>query len=299
MQIKAAFARQADRATAPAWHSLEVPMTGIAAVPDEYLQELTAKMEGYVGKKEAIAKLLAKSRAAAADSSSTADQSSEVAKWQGAAAICLQQLAVWPGSGIALQLQQQEALLHIMANGDLHTDPMLASKAYTLLLQNLAQHPPARLSGSDSSQPPVLQNAVDRDSGLCWGMFNHQSKPLLQDAPTPFPLLQQLVQNAVRLVANPQARTSSSGGGASSSSSRKGGSQGQALLLLHVVQLLQADLLVRQVAFERYMELAQTLETDAQKDQARSRAATVLQHSLLHRVMQVSVAGLFGCCDTL
>jgi hypothetical protein len=115
-------------------------------------------------------------------------------------------------------------------------------------------------------------------------MFNHSSKRLLPDAASPFPLLQQLLQNAVHLV------TGSRPGSSSSSSCAKNtaaASQGQGLLLLYVVQLLQADLLVRQSAFERYMQLSQSLDNEAHKDKAVSRAQTVLQHSLLYRVMQV------------
>lgn len=268
-------------------------------------------MEGYISKREAVAKLLAKSSSSGSrpDAAGAPDQLSEVAKWQGAAATCLQQLSMWPGSGIALQQQQQEALLHIMANADLHTDGLLASRAYDLLLQNLAKHPPAQLTDSLSSapqgssqeqQPPVLQNAAL--SGTCWVLFNHQGTPLLPDAPSPFQLLQALVQNAVRLAASPCARSSSSSGsgsyggcsgGASAAGSVKSaaaaaGSQGQALLLLYVVQLLQADLLVRQAAFERYMALSKAVEGEVVQDEARSRAAAALQNSLLHRVMLVS-----------
>lgn len=311
-QIKAAFARQAERASAgPAWAPLEVPLqAGAHVVPEDYLHELAAKMEGYVSKREAVAKLLAKSSSSSSGSSKpdaaagAPDQHSEVAKWQGAAATCLQQLSMWPGSGIALQLQQQEALLHIMTNADLHTDGLLASRAYDLLLQNLAKHPPAQLtepqgSSSQEQQPPVLQNAAL--SGSCWVLFNHQGTPLLPDAPSPFQMLQALVQNAVRLAASPAARSSSSGsgsggggcsGGATAASSVKSsssaaGSQGQALLLLYVVQLLQADLLVRQAAFERYMALSEAVEGEVVQDEARSRAAAALQNSLLHRVMLV------------
>jgi hypothetical protein len=41
------------------------------------------------------------------------------------------------------------------------------------------------------------------------------------------------------------------------------------------------------VAFERYMALGQSLENEVQAQEALRRAATVLQHSLLYRVMQV------------
>jgi hypothetical protein len=112
-------------------------------------------------------------------------------------------------------------------------------------------------------------------------------------------MLQQLVQNAVRLALSPCARSSSSGsagGGASGGSVKQAaaaGSQGQALLLLYVVQLLQADLLARQAAFEHYMALSETVEGEVVKEEARSRAAAALQNSLLHRVMLVrrSIAG--------
>jgi hypothetical protein len=270
-------------------------MTLVHTVPEDYTQELTARLEQYVNKKEAIARLVARSATASAqaDSAGTTDQHPDVAKWQGHAAFCLQQLAMWPGSGVALHLQQQEALLHIMVNADLQSDPLLSSKAYSLLLQNLAMHPPAKLSANSQGQPPVLQTVAE--SGLCWGLFNHGSKPLLQDAQSPFTMLQQLVQNAVRLVTGEGARSSSSSGGgatSSNSSSKSAASQGQALLLLYVVQLLQADLLVRQVCFERYMALSQTAEQEAAKEEAASRAATVLQHSLLHRVMQVRCRAL-------
>lgn len=262
-------------------------MTLVHTVPEDYTQELTARLDQYVNKKDAIAKLVAKAVTASVqdDSAGTADQHPDVAKWQGHAAFCLQQLSMWPGSGVALHLQQQEALLHIMVNAELQSDPLLSSKAYSLLLQNLAMHPPAKLSANSQGQPPVLQTAAE--SGLCWGIFNHSSKPLLADASSPFPMLQQLVQNAVCLVTGEGVRSSSSGGGAASSSSKAAASQGQALLLLYVVQLLQADLLVRQVCFERYMALSQTAEQEAEKEEAAKRAATVLQHSLLHRVMQV------------
>jgi hypothetical protein len=264
-------------------------MTLVDTVPEEYTQELTARLEQYVNKKDAIARLVARSATASAqpDRAATPDQHPDVAKWQGHAAFCLQQLSMWPGSGVALHLQQQEALLHITVNADLQSDPLLSSKAYSLLLQNLAMHPPAKLSAKSQGQPPELQTAAE--GGLCWALFNHSSKPLLQDAQSPFPMLQQLVQNAVRLITGQGARSSSIGGGVASnnSSSKTAASQGQALLLLYVVQLLQADLLVRQVCFERYMALSQTAEQEAEKEEAASRAATVLQHSLLHRVMQV------------
>jgi hypothetical protein len=287
LQIKAAFARQARRAEAAvstaAWPNPEEPAGGVFQVPDVYLPQLNSKFDVYISKKDAIAKQAGKASRAAppADDAGAADQQTEVSKWQGNAEFCLQQLSMWPGSGIALQLQQQEALLHIMVNSDLHLDPQLSSKAYCLLLRNLSQHPPVQLSAPHQQSPPVLQRATS--SGVCWQPFEPMRQPLLPDAPTPFPMLQHLVQNAVRLVTGKAARSSSSG----SRSSSKAASQGQALLLLYVVQLLQADLLVRQVAFERYMQLSKTAEGESKKEQALIRAGTVLQHSLLHRIMQV------------
>jgi hypothetical protein len=259
----------------------------VQTVPEEYQQETSAKFDVYISKRDAIAKQVARNRAAAGasqgDKAAATDQNTEVAKWQSNAAFCTEHFALWPGSGVVLQLQQQEALLHFVADADLHTDPMLAAEAYSLLLQNLAQHPPVKLVVSSTpDQTPVLQCAANND--LCWVMFNHSSKRLLPDAASPFPLLQQLLQNAVHLV------TGSRPGSSSSSSCAKNtaaASQGQGLLLLYVVQLLQADLLVRQSAFERYMQLSQSLDNEAHKDKAVSRAQTVLQHSLLYRVMQV------------
>jgi hypothetical protein len=255
-------------------------------VPEEYQQETSAKFDVYISKREAIAKQLARNRAAAeasqGDKAGSTDQNTEVAKWQSNAAFCTEHFALWPGSGVVLQLQQQEALLHFVADADLHTDPMLAAEAYTLLLQNLAQHPPVKLVVSSTrDQTPVLQCASNND--LCWIMFNHSSKRLLPDAASPFPLLQQLLQNALHLV------TGSRPGSNSGARTAAAASQGQALLLLYVVQLLQADLLVRQSAFERYMQLSQSLTNEGQRDKAISRGQTVLQHSLLYRVMQVSL----------
>lgn len=344
-----------------AWQPLEVSPPNTPAVPDDYLQEFTAKYDAYTGRRDTIAKLAAKNSSTSnkpgssagaaagagtrgrlhstfidlsggdpADSDHEEEQqpSTDTSKWQAAAAFCVQQVSMWPGSGVALQQQQIEALLHVVVNNELHPDPLLSSKAYNLLLQNLAAHPPVQLSAT-AQQPPVLQCIAS--SGMCWDMFNHQARPLLPDAASPFPLLQQLVSNAVSLVTGGSSNGSISmrrtgggggGGGAASGGGAAGGlgcggvagavsggggggvgtsgigpgaagaaagSQGQALLLLYVVQLLQADLLVRQVAFKRYMQLSSTLTNEAQQGEAAARAATALQHSLLYRVMQVCV----------
>jgi len=292
-QIKAAFARQAERAEAAehtaAWQPLEVARCGLAAVPDDYIQEGAAKYDDYAKKRDQVAKLAAKLSASAAhtDHKSATDPSNRVAGWQSSAAFCVQQSSMWPGSGVVLQLQQQEMLLHILVNHDLHLNPQISSKAYSLLVQNLVEHPPVKLVAGSQDQPPVLECATQ--NGLCWDVFTRLTNPLLPGASGPFPMLQQLIQNAVQLVTGGYSRSSSSGGGSSarsSSSSSKKASQGQGLLLLYVVQLLQADLLVRQAAFERYSQLAQSLPAE-QQDEARNRAATVLQHSILYRTMQV------------
>lgn len=288
--------RQAARAEAAlqtAWEPLEQPDALLRSVPDEYLQEFSAKCDAYVSRRDTIVRSAARKDRKAPNGADPTGHHAETAKWQSGAAFCIQQLSMWPGSGISLQLQQQEALLHVMVNHDLHLDRQLSAKAYNLLLQHLATHPPVRISQvqpeNSQQQPPVLHCSASM--GLSWDMFNHTSKPLLVEAPSPFPMLQQLVSNAVLLV---ERRSNSGGGTAHSNGAAPGiiqGSQGQALLFLYLVQLLQADLLVRHMAFERYMKLADTLQQEAQAAEACSRACTALQLSLLFRVMQVRRPG--------
>jgi hypothetical protein len=233
-----------------------------------------------------------------------APQHTRLLTWQNLAAYCVQQLGMWPGSGVALPAVQQEALLRIVANSHLHLDPSISCRAYQLLLRNLRDHPPSQLllpEGAAGDEPCGLLCATDRQSGLCWDMgftpCAGSGPPLLQQPTTPFELLQQLVRNAVACLGTSGGGSSGGGSGRSSISSSQqgaGASQGQALLLMYVLELLQADLQARLAAFEQHRRLAGSLPTQAQRDEATQRAATVLRHSLLFRVMQVGSCAAHG-----
>lgn len=319
-QIKAALALQADKAAADAqlqWPPLEAPQAGVPSPPEEYLQDVLQKSEDYGKRTADVVRLIDQAERAAAAAAAgpgsaaaaaaeqaeeeedgdrsdghaqpgslTEQQRTRLLSWQSLAAFCVQQLGMWPGSGIALPHAQQELLLRVVAHHDLHLDAAISPRAHALLLQHLRDHPPAMLqpppagaAGSSSSQPPVLVCATL--SGTCWDLgFGPGSTPVLPHAPSPFPLLQQLVRNAVLLVT-----------GGSGSQGPERSLQGEGLLLLYVVELLQADLLPRQAAFEQHRQLLRSLPSQVAKDEAARRAATVLQHSLLFRVMQVWVVG--------
>jgi cell division septum initiation protein DivIVA len=234
-------------------------------------------------------------------------------RWQSRAAFVVHHLEAWAGSRVALQQQLQEMLMHIVINYDLHLDPRISVRAYRLLVQNLAAHPPVKPAA-------VLQEAQPRQllrNALSWNPMarsalaedNKDAADAKDRAPMAFKeifggvrfsLLQNLVRNAVQLVT-----------GNSNSACwnvRPPGlpqvSTGKALLLLWLVQLLQADAHVRLAVFEEHMASCKGLDAEEAR-MVKSRAASVLSESLLHKLMRVSVwfvcllcllMVLRGCC---
>lgn len=234
---------------------------------------------------------------AEADAAATAAADLQVLaeRWQSRAAFVVHHLEAWAGSRVALQQQLQEMLMHIVTNYDLHPDPRISVRAYNLLSQNLAAHPPLKPAA-------VLQEGQPRQllrSPLSW---NPLARSALDDtketadakerAPmgfreifggARFSQLQSLVRNAVQLVT-----------GNSNSSCynvRPPGlpqaSTGKALLLLWLVQLLQADAHVRLAVFEEHMASCKDRDADEVR-RVKGRAASVLSESLLHKLMRVS-----------
>uniref|UniRef100_A0A383WPY4 Uncharacterized protein n=1 Tax=Tetradesmus obliquus TaxID=3088 RepID=A0A383WPY4_TETOB len=230
-----------------------------------------------------------------ADAAATAAADLQVLaeRWQSRAAFVVHHLEAWAGSRVALQQQLQEMLMHIVINYDLHPDPRISVRAYNLLSQNLAAHPPLKPAA-------ILQEGQPRQllrSPLSW---NPLARSALDDtketadakerAPmgfreifggARFSLLQSLVRNAVQLVT-----------GNSNSSCynvRPPGlpqaSTGKALLLLWLVQLLQADAHVRLAVFEEHMASCKDRDADEVR-RVKGRAASVLSESLLHKLMQ-------------
>lgn len=222
---------------------------------------------------------------------SSAKQEAKVLHWQSCAEYVVQQLSDWAGSQVMLQQHLQEYLLHIILNYDLHPDPMLSVRAYWLLQQNLAAHPPIEAAVLEDGQPQIVRN------DLCWHPLRKPEMDKDKDAdskdgklPTfkevfggiEFELLNNLVRNAVHLVTGDRNSSCYTVRPPGSSTP----SQGQGLVLLYLVQLLQADALVRLAVFEQHMQSCQELPLEEVK-KVRGRAANVLKDSLLHRVLQV------------
>jgi hypothetical protein len=219
-----------------------------------------------------------------------------IGRWQQKAAYCLKQLGIWAGSSIALQQPLQEYLLHILVNDDVHTDRLLSVQAYKLLQLNLQAHPPSAVQGGlGSPQPAVL---LLNDS--CWQPMANTTSAALTEAvgdKSKFALFQDLIRNAADIVSGSGRGDSSADGSSSSAAAAASsvctgqGSQGKALLLLYLVQVLQADCCVRLSVFRQHMAAASGAVLSQQDQQrARERAAVLIQHSFLFRLMEVS------CC---
>jgi hypothetical protein len=218
-------------------------------------------------------------------------------RWQSRAALVVHQLEAWAGSRVALQQPLQEMLMHIVINYDLHPDPRISVRAYRLLVQNLAAHPPLKPAA-------VLQEGQPRQllrNALSWNPMarsaladdNKDAADAQNRAPMGFKeifggmrfdLLQKLVRNAVQLVTG----NSESACWSVRPPGLQQVSTGKALLLLWLVQLLQADAHVRLAVFEEHMASCKGLDADAVKEVKR-RAASVLSESLLHKLMRVSM----------
>jgi hypothetical protein len=233
---------------------------------------------------------------AEADAAATAaaDLQALAERWQSRAAFVVHHIESWAGSRVELQQQLQEMLMHIVINYDLHPDPRISVRAYRLLMQNLAAHPPLKPEAVLQGQPRQLGRSV-----LAW---NPLAKPALDDTKDAadaqgrvplsfkeifggvrFSLLQNLVRNAVQLVTG----NSNSACWNVRAPGLQQVSTGKALLLLWLVQLLQADAHVRLAVFEEHMASCKGLEADEVK-MVKSRAASVLSESLLHKLMLVS-----------
>jgi hypothetical protein len=218
-------------------------------------------------------------------------------RWQSRAALVVHQVEAWAGSRVALQQPLQEMLMHIVINYDLHPDPRISVRAYRLLVQNLAVHPPLKPAA-------VLQEGQPRQllrNALSWNPMarsaladdNKDAADTQNRAPmgfkeifggVRFDLLQKLVRNAVQLVTG----NSESACWSVRPPGLQQVSTGKALLLLWLVQLLQADAHVRLAVFEEHMASCKGLDADAVKE-VKSRAASVLSESLLHKLMRVRV----------
>jgi len=331
LQIAAAFAKAKEVANGQKLPPVESIATGILTVPDEYLQEVSKQMEQYrddqktVKSLQRLQALTSKTqhqlharggRSMPNDRSQTTscedasltlsitdlddiDQASmtntqvAIGRWQQKATYCLKQLGIWAGSSIALQQPLQEYLLHILVNDDVHTDRLLSVQAYKLLQLNLQAHPPSAVQGGLSSpQPAVL---LLNDS--CWQPMANTTSAALTEAvgdKSKFALFQDLIRNAADIVSGSGRGDSSADGSSSSAASSVctgQGSQGKALLLLYLVQVLQADCCVRLSVFRQHMAAASGAVLSQQDQQrARERAAVLIQHSFLFRLMEVS------CC---
>jgi hypothetical protein len=238
---------------------------------------------------------------AEADAAATAaaDLQALAQRWQSRAAFVVHHLSAWAGSRVELQQQLQEMLMHIVINYDLHPDPCISVRAYQLLVQNLAVHPPLKPAA-------VLQEGQPRQllrSALSWNPLARSALDDTKDAADAkerapmgfkeifggvrFSLLQNHMRNAVQLVTG----NSNSACWNVRPPGLQQASTGKALLLLWLVQLLQADVHVRLAVFEEHMVSCKGLEADEVK-MVKSRAASVLSESLLYKLMRVS-----ACCS--
>lgn len=339
VQIAASLAKAQAATSTKKLAPVETTAASVRTVPHVYVEELVKTYGSYTderGSKESQLERAAECRnnpvAATAPTPATAgppsastsidlDDSDPTAlhaaalvasRWQKKAAYCVNTMAAWAGSHVALQSNLQEKLAAIMLNHRLHPDPLLSLRAYQLLLKNLQRHPPVKAVPLSEGQPYMLE--VNEQ---CWHPLQSSAEKLpvaklvLADSANSkesfasaaaFVVFQDLVNNAVLMVTgneNSSNITHREPSGAKAS-------QGKALLLLYLVQLLQADCNTRLAVFEQHMHSAAVGNLSFEEvEDIRRRAATALQHSLLYRIMEVS-CGLntkqwsFGpCCRQL
>jgi hypothetical protein len=218
-------------------------------------------------------------------------------RWQGRAAFVVHHLEAWAGSRVALQQPLQEMLMHIVNNYDLHPDPRISVRAYRLLVQNLAAHPPLKPAAVLQEGQPrqLLRNALSWNPMARSALAEDSKEAADAKGRAPmgfkaifggerFSLLQNLVRNAVQLVTG----NSNSACWNLRPPGLQQVSTGKALLLLWLVQLLQADAHVRLAVFEEHMASCKGLDAD-EVSMVKSRAASVLSESLLLKLMRVSV----------
>ncbi|KAF6262020.1 hypothetical protein COO60DRAFT_1636231, partial [Scenedesmus sp. NREL 46B-D3] len=262
----------------------------VAGTPASTTAASTADAAG-VSPASAAAAAEAEADAAAAAAS---DLQALAERWQSRAAFVVHHLQAWAGSRVALQQPLQEILMHIVINYDLHPDPSISVRAYRLLVQNLAAHPPLKPAGALlEGQPRQLLRSTLSWNPLTNSALTANDKDAADTKERPpmgfkeifggmrFGLLQSLVRNAVQLVTG----NSNSACWNVRPPGLQRPSTGKALLLLWLVQLLQADAHVRLAVFEEHMQSCEGLDAD-EVSMVKSRAASVLSESLLHKLMR-------------
>lgn len=295
---------------------MEATAFNVRTVNQNYVEETNKQYEGYIKERTDRAAQLeraAEVQAAATPATAglplaaasmdfeaqdpTADHNAALvaSRWQKKAAYCTDRMAVWAGSDVALQPSLQEQLTMITLNHHLHPDPTLSLKAYQLLLQNLQQHPPVRAAPTSEGEPYLLEV-----NDQCWHPLSRSLQTTaiaetilagpagtkaLAGLPTEFAMFQSLITNAVLLVTGNENSSNIS----QRASSGSAPSQGKALVLLYLVQLLHSDANTRLAVFEQHMHSAAAGNLSQEEvAEVLRRAATVLQHSVLYRLLAVS-----------
>lgn len=311
-----AQATAAKEKLAPAW----VSATSIKTVPQDYVEELIKHFGSYSDERLSKAKQLQRAADSRAEGSkvatttppttatpaainmetddwdASAAQAAELTalRWQKKAVYCVERLAAWAGTDVSLQSHLQEKLAHIVLNHRLHVDPLVSLKAYQLLLKNLQQHPPVKAVPAADAQPYLLE--VNEH---CWDPLSRSTvgELIRADAAggkqsgtlTGFEIVQDLVNNAVLLVTGNENISNVMHREATGAVA----SQGKALLLLYIVQLLQADCNTRLAVFEQHMHYVASSGADPEEAyELRGRAASLLQLSLLYRLIEVRLTAV-------